>query len=410
MNIPSDSNSVQDISLPSQMWPSASPEAPTGELEGHVIERQFPKKRSYDNFVTDDDVFNARDCFASSYHSPHIQQDDKNTTPQKNITQKQLDGVPKEIIIPDHPDDISDITILSKTKKQPSTKKRERTVPNALPQNKERALADSGLCSFSFEVVPNPKEAKIHTITPAIDNYEWDLKEEAKMPVEKNTANPHLELPEELAEAIHSENILADWEDDAPLLPSQQEIPVSPGSVPPVEKKTVSKKRVFQDELSGATAAIEKTLQTNRALSHEKAMEIAKETLLNEGANKRTVEEKAFKSVARVFHKLLHQNSPAADAFPDAHLKNQDSFYETDVQQVLKSAYSNSNAYKKAIIHAGQRSFYFNPKQNIQEAENQAKTGMRAAHDYFIRKGVPPASLPTIQELFPEMMKTSILR
>jgi hypothetical protein len=273
--------------------------------------------------------------------------------------------------------------------------------------SKKRSLSHT-----DFSSIDGLDELKERKITPVNDSYEWDPDEEKKVHHE-NTNDDHLLNEADMSsleqlehEALHTENIFENFEsgneDDASI---SLNYPTSSSvrSSAPQRQQTTPK-----DELSGATAALMEALHENNSLSHEKAMEIARAALTNEGAKPRTLEEKAFKSVMQVFNKLLHKNSSIAS--PDAHLKHQDRFYDADVEQGLHAGLSEKGAYKNAILRAGQRSFYFNPKQNAQEAKNQARTGIAAARDYFMRRtNISSEVLPTIEELLPEITKSRIL-
>jgi len=272
----------------------------------------------------------------------------------------------------------------------------------------KRKFSDTDLL---FTAIDTPPDLKGRKITPISDEYTWDPEEEGKLHSEitddDDLNHAGTSFPEELEhEALHEENLFqnfeVDDEDDALVFSNHQISPSSPAAVQERQKATP------KEELSGATLAILKALNENNSLSHQEAMQVARTTLTNEGAKQRTLEEKAFKSVAQVFNKLLHKTSSTVS--PDAHLKNQDRFYSDDFQQGLNAGLSKQDAYKDAILRAGQRSFYFNPKQNVQESKNQARTGLQAARDYFIRqKSASSESLPTIDELFPEVMTTGIM-
>jgi len=212
------------------------------------------------------------------------------------------------------------------------------------------------------------------------------------------------ELDSEQESDSHQKDLSVHSSPSSNLPPAQPEYP-SPPKLTSANNNTPPHPT---DPVDAAQKSILHALQENSSLSHEEALQIARTTLTSEGAKERTLEDKAFKSVAHVFNKLLHKNSSIAS--PDAHLKNQDRFYDADVEHGLKNGFSKQKAHQYAMIHAGQRSLYFNPKLSPREAQNQARTGIQAARDYFVyRKNIFSESLPTVEELLPEVMKRGIM-
>lgn len=235
-----------------------------------------------------------------------------------------------------------------------------------------------------------------HEVSPISNEYTWNPATESVVH-DEHIGQTDTESRKSSEETLFDS---APFEDSADIFdqPSTSFLASSSTEVPT--------KRRLEDPLLKAASKIEITLQENHPLSHEEAMQIARATLAASEGITRTTEAKAFKVVAQVFNKLLHKNSSLFS--PDAHLKNQDHVYAADMEAGLAAGLSKKNAYQLAILRAGQRSFYFNPKQNMQEAQNQARTGMEAARQYFLRKGISYSSLPTLQELLPQMMTTKI--
>ncbi len=235
-----------------------------------------------------------------------------------------------------------------------------------------------------------------HEVTPISSEYKWN-------PATESVVHDEYIGQTDTESRKGSEETLFDstpFEDSADIFDQPSTSFLAPSST---EAPTKPKQ---EDLLLKAASKIEIALQENHPLSHEEAMQIARATLAASEGTTRTTEAKAFKVVAQVFNKLLHKNPSLFS--PDAHLKNQDQVYDADMEAGLAAGLSKKNAYQLAILRAGQRSFYFNPKQNMQEAQNQARTGMEAARQYFLRKGISYSSLPTLQELLPQMMTTKI--